>query len=214
MLRNKKFARYAIALNILGIVFMFMYSGLQNDHINIIQGFSAWNNAATLAPLTVGNFVCIVLTFIYGTLFIKFGVKKTLVPCIILAALGCLGIAMANGIATLSPGVMLGAAAANDPAVVGNYTLYAVSMFVVRCTAMCLQMAGFQLAATWFIRFRGRVLGIITLGSPLFSVVGTAVMHRCDDRFYLQQPERRLPSLLHRYLRGPGPDRHSGVRSD
>lgn len=176
MLRNKKFARYAIALNILGIVFMFMYSGLQNDHINIIQGFSAWNNAATLAPLTVGNFVCIVLTFIYGTLFIKFGVKKTLVPCIILAALGCLGIAMANGIATLSPGVMLGAAAANDPAVVGNYTLYAVSMFVVRCTAMCLQMAGFQLAATWFIRFRGRVLGIITLGSPLFSVVGTAVM--------------------------------------
>ena len=39
MLRNKKFAKYAVAFNILGIVFNFMYSGLQNDHINIIQGF-------------------------------------------------------------------------------------------------------------------------------------------------------------------------------
>ena len=44
MLRNKKFAKYAVAFNILGIVFNFMYSGLQNDHINIIQGFSAWTN--------------------------------------------------------------------------------------------------------------------------------------------------------------------------
>ena len=50
MLKNKKFARYAIAFNILGILFNFMYSGLQNDQINIIQGYSAWNNRATVAP--------------------------------------------------------------------------------------------------------------------------------------------------------------------
>jgi len=37
-------------------------------------------------------------------------------------------------------------------------------------------MAGFQLAASWFIKYRGRVLGIITLGSPLFSVVGVGGM--------------------------------------
>lgn len=176
MLKNKKFARYAIAFNILGIVFMFFYSGLQNDQINIIQGFSAWKNSATLAPLTVGNLVCILLTLVYGTLFIKIGVRKTLVPCIALSALGCLGIAMANGLACNTPGINLGEAAFNDPNVNGIYGLYAVSLFVVRCTCMCLQMSGFQLAATWFIRYRGRVLGIITLGSPLFSVVGTSVM--------------------------------------
>ena len=177
MLKNKKFARYAIAFNILGIVFMFFYSGLQNDQINIIQGFSAWKNSATLAPLTVGNLVCILLTLVYGTLFIKIGVRKTLVPCIGLSALGCLGIAMANGLACNTPGINLGEAAFNDPNVNGIYWLYAVSLFVVRCTCMCLQMSGFQLAATWFIRYRGRVLGIITLGSPLFSVVGTSVMN-------------------------------------
>ena len=37
-------------------------------------------------------------------------------------------------------------------------------------------MAGFQLAANWFVRYRGRVLGIVTLGSPLFSVIGTSGM--------------------------------------
>ena len=162
MLKNKKFARYAIAFCILGVVWMFFYSGLQNDQINIIQGFSAWSDSATLAPMTVGNLVCIVLTMVYGTCFIKFGVRKTLIPCIGLSALGCAGIALANGL-SCNGGV-------------GNYALYAVSLFVVRCTCMCFQMSGFQLAASWFIRYRGRVLGIITLGSPLFSVIGTSVM--------------------------------------
>ena len=162
MLKNKKFARYAIAFCILGVVWMFFYSGLQNDQINIIQGFSGWSNAQTLAPMTVGSLVCIVLTMVYGTCFIKFGVRKTMTPCIILCALGCAGIAAANGLACNGG--------------TGNYVLYAISLFIVRCTCMCYQLAGFQLAASWFIRYRGRVLGIITLGSPLFSVFGTSVM--------------------------------------
>lgn len=165
MLKNKKFARYAIAFNILGILFNFMYSGLQNDQINIIQGYSAWTNSATVAPLTVGNLVCIVLTFVYGTLFIKVGIKKTLIPCISLSALGCLGIAMANGLASVS-GLTINSAAPGDPAVVGNYALYAVSLFVIRCTCMCFQLSSFMMAANWFIKYRGRVMGIITLGSP------------------------------------------------
>lgn len=176
MLKNKKFAKYAIAFNILGIIFMFLYSGLQNDQINIIQGFSAWNNTSTQLPMTVGNFVCIVLTFIFGTCFIKFGVRKTLIPCIALSALGCIGIAAANGIAAINPALTVGQHNPGDPAVQGIFWLFWVSLFVIRCTCMCLQMAGFQLAANWFIRYRGRVLGIVTLGSPLFSVIGTSVM--------------------------------------
>ena len=175
MLKNKKFARYAIAFNLLGIVFNFMYSGLQNDQINIIQAFSAWNNNATLLPLTVGNLVCIVLTFIYGTLFIKVGIKKTLIPCIGLSALGCLGIAAANGVASVN-GAVINSVAPGAAGIAGNYALYAVSLFVIRCTCMCFQLSGFMLAANWFIKNRGKVMGIITLGSPLFSVIGTSMM--------------------------------------
>lgn len=162
MSKNKKFLGYGILLSILGIIFMFLYSGLQNDQINIIQEFSAWSGDATMAPMTVGNFVCIILTFLYGTLFIKFGVKKSLIPTMIICALGCVGIAMANGL-TCNGGT-------------GNYTLYFISLFITRCTCMMLQMAGFQLVASWFVRFRGQIMGIVTVSSPLFSVIGTAGM--------------------------------------
>lgn len=65
MFRDKKFRKYAIAFMILGVVFMFMYSGLQNDQINIINSFTSWNAEKTTAVMTWGNFACIVLTFIY-----------------------------------------------------------------------------------------------------------------------------------------------------
>ena len=162
MAKNKKFLGYGILLSILGIVFMFLYSGLQNDQINIIQAFSGWSGDATMAPMTVGNFVCIVLTFLYGTMFIKFGVKNSLIPTMILCAVGCIGVAAANGLACNGGE--------------GNYVLYFISLFITRCTCMMLQMAGFQLVASWFVRFRGQIMGVITVGSPLFSVVGTAGM--------------------------------------
>ena len=181
MLKNKKFAGYTIAFCILGVIFMFLYSGLQNDQINIIQGFSAWENTSTQLPMTVGNFVCIVLTFVFGTCFIKFGVRKTLIPCIAVCALGCLGIVAANGIAAINPALEVGKHAVNDPAVTGNYALFWVSLFAVRCACMCLQMAGFQLAASWFVRYRGRVLGIVTLGSPLLRTTTSADI-RCNGK--------------------------------
>jgi len=176
MLKNKKFARYAIAFCILGIIFMFMYSGLQNDQINIIQSFSAWSKTSTQQPLAVGNLVCIALTFVFGTCFIKFGVRKTLIPCIIIAALGCIGLVAANGLACANEALTVSGHSVNDPLVVGNYLLFWISLFAIRCCCMCLQMAGFQLASNWFVRYRGRVLGIISLGSPLFSVLCTSVM--------------------------------------
>ena len=162
MFKNKKFGAYVIAFNILGIVFMFMYSGLQNDHYNIIQTFTSWSATQVQLGRTVAEYVCIALTFVYGTFFMKYGVRKTLIPCIMLCALGCTGIAAANG------QIVTGG--------VGVFWLYTISSFVLRCCCMCFQMAGFQLAANWFIKYRGRVLGIITLGSPLFSVIGVGGM--------------------------------------
>lgn len=169
MARNGKFMARAVLLCILGVVFMFFYSGLQNDQINIIQGFinaegGGWTASATQLPMTVGNIVCIALTFLYGTLFIKFGVKKPLIVILIITALGTLGIVAANGLNC------------NGGAESGNYALFFVSLFIVRCGCMIFQMAGFQLVANWFIKYRGQVMGIVTMGSPIFSVVGTAVM--------------------------------------
>ena len=70
MKNNSKFLGKAILLCILGVVFMFVYSGLQSDQINIIQAFvtpdnGGWTQTATQLPMTVGNFVCIILTFVF-----------------------------------------------------------------------------------------------------------------------------------------------------
>ncbi len=176
MMKNKKFARYSLSFCVLGILFMFMYSGLQNDQINIIQSFSAWSKISTQQPLAVGNVVCIALTFVYGTCFIHFGVRRTLIPCILAAALGCFGLAIANGLACVSEDLIVSGHSVSDPLVTGSYILFWVSLFLVRCCCMCMQMAGFQLASSWFVRYRGRVLGVISLGSPLFSVLCTSVM--------------------------------------
>ncbi len=169
MTKQPKFFGRALLLCILGVVFMFIFSGLQSDQINIIQAFvtaegGGWTQVQTQLPMTIGNFVCIVLTFVYGSLFIKFGVKKPLIVVLAITAVGVIGIALANGLDC------------NGGAASGNYTLYCISMFVVRCGCMILQMAGFQLVANWFIRYRGQIMGIITMGSPLFSVIGTSVM--------------------------------------
>ena len=176
MLKNKRFAGYAVAFCVLGALFMFMYSGLQNDQINIIQSFSAWNKSSTQQPMTVGNLVCIALTFVFGTCFLKFGVRRTVIPCILIAALGCLGLVAANGLACANEALTVAGHAVSDGLVKGNYLLFWVSLFAIRCCCMCMQMAGFQLASSWFVRYRGRVLGIISLGSPLFSVLCTSVM--------------------------------------
>ncbi|MCD8217691.1 MAG: MFS transporter [Clostridiales bacterium] len=169
MAKNKKFLGYAILLCVLGIVFMFLYSGLQNDQINIIQAYitedgGGWSPTMTQLPMTVGNFICIILTFVYGTLFIKFGVKKPLIVVMAITAVAVIGMIMANGLDV------------NGGAANGNYPLFFVSLCIVRCGCMILQMAGFMLVANWFIRFRGQIMGIVTVGSPIFSVVGTSGM--------------------------------------
>ncbi len=162
MARNKKYLANAILLCALGVVLMFLYSGLQSDHINIITAFSSWSSNAIQYPLTVGNFLCIPLTFVYGSLFIKYGVKKPLIVVMIITAIGVLGIVASNGLAI------------NDG--VGNYALFFISEVVVRCGCMINQLAGFMFVANWFIRYRGQAMGIVTVGSPLFSIIGTSVM--------------------------------------
>ncbi len=169
MAHKKKFLGNAIIICALGVILMFLYSGLQSDQINIIQAFitpdnGGWTTTATQLPMTVGNFVCIILTFVYGTLFIKFGVKKPLMIVMIVTALGVVLIALANGLDC------------NGGAASGNYAIYCIGMFLARIGCMINQMAGFMLVANWFIRYRGQVMGIVTIGSPLFSVIGTSVM--------------------------------------
>jgi OFA family oxalate/formate antiporter-like MFS transporter len=157
-MKGLSFRGHTVLLLVLGLAYMFFYAGLQNDHLNVLtpylQQTYGWDDLNITNPVTVGSLVTIVLYLLVGAAFVRVGIKVILVPSIILMALGCIGIAQAGD----------------------NYLFYAVSAFLVRITVVPLQLGGFMLCANWFIRYRGRALGLITAGSPLFSIVGISAM--------------------------------------
>lgn len=159
MFNDRKFTRQALLLMLLGVFLMFFYAGLQTDHLNVLtpylQATYGWDDLAITNPVTAAAIVSIVLYLVAGAAYVKYGVRRILVPSILLLALGCLGIALAGE----------------------NYAIYAVSLFVVRALVVPLLLGAFLLAANWFIKYRGRVLGVVTAGAPLFSIIGIAAMN-------------------------------------
>lgn len=158
MFSNKRFARYTLVFLFLGILFNFFYTGLQNDHLNILTPYLAknygWTNMQITNPVTAAGIIVIVFYLIVGASFVKFGVRIIMVPAMIILGLASMGIGISGN----------------------NYTLYAISLFLVRLLVVPLQMGCFMLAANWFIKYRGRILGIVTAGSPLFSIIGISTL--------------------------------------
>lgn len=160
MAANKKFLNKAYIFSVLGVIMMFFYSGFQNDHLNILRPVAleifGFNETAADMPVTIAGFAVVVFYLICGIAFVKSGVLKILVPSTVV-----LGIATAVlGFSTQS----------------GNLMLYNISLFLVRLLVVPLQMGGFMLCGNWFIKYRGRIMGIITAGSPLFSIVGISIL--------------------------------------
>jgi hypothetical protein len=53
-----------------------------------------------------------------------------------------------------------------------NLVVYNITLFLVRLFVLPLQMGAFMLCTNWFVRLRGRALGFITIGCPLFTATG------------------------------------------
>ena len=137
---------------------MFFYAGLQNDHINVLTPYLqekyGWGDLKITNPITAASYFAILLYLIVGAAMVKFGVRAILIPSIIILAIACYGVSIAGA----------------------DYMIYSISAFFVRAFVVPLQLGAFMLAANWFIKYRGRVLGVITAGGPIFSMVGIAAM--------------------------------------
>ena len=169
MFQNKKFSFHTVMLALTGLVYMFLAAGLQGGLADIITHFTTpdgggWDVSSVLSPVWLGGFLCIPLSFVCGTCFIKYGVRRTLIPSTILAAAGCMGLVAANG-----QDIYGGAAS-------GAYWLLFISLLICRCAALALQMGVFALCAGWFIRYRGQVMGVVSAGGAIFYAVGAGPM--------------------------------------
>jgi MFS family permease len=138
---------------ILGIFLMYFYSGLQNDHVAAITPYFlelGWKATTITDPATVGTFVVAFVYFLIGTLMLKYGVTKVLVPSIVLLGLACAGFSMAGD----------------------SFLMYTIFLFFIRLFVAPLQMGAYMLCTNWFVNLRGRALGLITIGCPLFTATG------------------------------------------
>lgn len=167
--QKKRFIGYVAALCVLGISCSFLYTGLETEHMNIIHTFiteegGGWSASATMLPVTIANLLAIILTFVFGTMLLKYGVRKIMVPFMILTGLSCAGIALANGLDCFG-----GKAA-------GSYPLFFASLFVCRCSITAMSLGGTMLVANWIIKYRGRIMSVYGLGAPMFTIVGTSLM--------------------------------------
>jgi len=153
MFKNREYWKKAMPVLILGIFLMYFYSGLQNDHLNALTEYYrglGWNATTITNPVTWAAFLVIPATVLVGALMIKYGVVRVLVPSTIVLALACIGLAF-SGV---------------------NLAAYSICLFLVRLFVLPLQMGAYMLCTNWFVSLRGRALGFITIGCPLFTATG------------------------------------------
>jgi MFS family permease len=109
-----------------------------------------WTNKAITNPVTMAGIFVIILTFLIGTMLITYGVVRVVVPSLIILALFTIGL----GFTRTDAGT------------------YSICLFMVRLMVVPLMMGAFMLCTNWFVNLRGRALGIITVGCPLFTATG------------------------------------------
>lgn len=153
MSSNRTYWKRATPVLILGIFMMYFYAGLQNDHLNALtehyRGLG-WSATTITNPVTWAAFLVIPATVLVGAMMIKYGVVNVLVPSTVVLAFACVGLAF-SGL---------------------NLVVYSISLFLVRLLVLPLQMGAFMLCTNWFVNLRGRALGFITIGCPLFTATG------------------------------------------
>jgi len=155
MFENRAYWVKAFPVLILGIFMMYFYSGLQNDHVQVLYMYFqelGWSARDTTNPVTVSGFVVVLMYFVIGTLFLKYGVVRILVPSIIILGISCMGLALSG------------------TSLIG----YSIFLFLIRLFVVPLQMGAFMLCTNWFVNLRGRALGLITIGCPLFTATSVA----------------------------------------
>jgi MFS transporter, OFA family, oxalate/formate antiporter len=157
MEKNASFQKRSIPMLILGVFLMYFYSGLQADHLNVLTPYYqklGWLATTITNPVTWAGFVVIPATLLVGTLLLKFGIPKVVVPSAVIVGISTICLAFSGQ----------------------NVVAYSISLFCMRLFILPFQMGTFMLCTNWFIKSRGRALGMVVTGSPLCTATFIALL--------------------------------------
>lgn len=159
---SKEFKKHAIGIIILGCLAMYFSCCLASDALNVIEpAFTekmGWSFSSVSVPFTIANYVLIVLSFGFSTYILKNGTRNFAIVSFASLVIGTLLI----GIAYAGTAEM--------------YWIYLIGAVITKFAAQMVQLVTFQLCANWFSTTRGRILGIITIASPLNSATSITLL--------------------------------------
>lgn len=156
MFQNRKFGFCTVILCLTGFVYMFLCACLEGGQLELLRGQLAggagWSARQIQRPAAVGAVLAVPLAYVCLEGCLRHSVRQSMIVWGAAAALGCIGLVNADG----------------------AYWLLFVSLVLVRCACTALELGVTVLCARWFIRYRGRVLGLVTMGAPVFYAVGAS----------------------------------------
>jgi MFS family permease len=143
------------------MVYLFVLTYLQltiagPDSMNILMpalvGKFGMNPGQIMGSIASTRLIGVVAAFILGTMIMKFGFRKVGIPSIIISGI-C--VAMTGRVGTFSA------------------VVYIQIMLAILTPSLLIIQGG--LVANWFVRYKGRVFGLVTIGAPLSAATFTPI---------------------------------------
>lgn len=161
-MKNHRFLFRGACVVVCCFFMQYFYSCLAGDSLNVLQIYLpeeyGWSTLSITTPVTVGALLAVPGTLVFGSLIMRVGAKWVLVPTLLVMSV-CQGLI----------------------AVTDNLWIYSVSMCMIRLLIQVVSLGLMTLVSGWFVSWRGRVLGIITIGSQFNTATSVALLTKgCD----------------------------------
>ncbi len=154
---DPKFIKHAVMIVIACFFSQYMLSCLPSDSVNVFQNYFhatyGWSLTSITAPITIAALVSIPLTFVVGTVLLKWGPRIPMAASLIILAICQVIVGFSSSLAVLS-----------------------IALFLTKFFALVLQLCTYSYTVRWFSSWRGRILGIITIASPINSATSVALL--------------------------------------
>lgn len=158
--KDKRFIKNALPLLIIGLLSYYLFVALIGEQINILAtvmtGETGWDMGVVMNAYTIGGLLSVPATFLINTLLMKVSTRKFLVinSFIIAVAVALMGISVQFF----------------------SMFLFMAAFLIVRVFAVCIQSAVNYMCTEWWVKNKGKALGIITMGAPIASATFVALM--------------------------------------
>ena len=149
---KQKFRRYSLGIIAITFLVHFLQPALSTQTMNLFYTYltqlHGWSRSEIALALTIASWVSIPGSFFFATLVIQYDPRLITALCIIGSGLCFLAIGRTS-----------------------SYAVYLIAFILSYQFTRGMVLGGLQACTNWYISTRGRVLGIVTIGSPAASAV-------------------------------------------